>query len=287
MYSEYEKPIIICSIFYYDREYKKDTAAQVLHILTKYGMFPPEKFYAGKLTENRFVYAGKQARDILIQGYSEKDVLELDMSSGNSRKVTDYWRVQWGLTFYKNSRLAVEPVFLPWNVLSIHSTHGRLKDSKLYSDFFGCMKELIALLEPFYVSVDDVNNKVNLMDRAKEAHFVPDRIQEIFWGNYFGKDHCSRYGLDNLKRLPSKHIEVIGDGIFFSLTDSVLEYDSKECKNGRKKIKQYLEVIRRKTGEQSPPCHSSPKLRGNYAPVSKSSPTPKPPSDEGGGKTKF
>ena len=242
MYSKYEKPIINCSIFYYDKEYKKCTAEQVFDILTKYGMFPPEKFYAGKLTKNRFVSSGERTKDILIQGYSEKNVLELDMASGNSRKVEDYWRVDWFLTFYKNSKLAVKPVFEPWNILSIHSTHGRLNDSKIYADFFGCAKELIALLGPFYASIDDVNNKVMLMDRARESHFVPDRIQEIYWGNYFGEYHCNHYGIDKMKRVPAKNVEAIGNGVFFTLTDHVLEFDSRECNATRRIIKKSLDM---------------------------------------------
>lgn len=240
MYSKYETPIIICSIFYYDREYKKSTGEQVLDILEKYKMFPPEKFYAEKLTNNRFIYATEHTKEMMARAYSEKDILGLDMASGNSRKVADYWRVEWNLTFHKNSKLAVEPVFNPWNVLSIHSTHGRMKNPEIYSDFFDCMKELIKLLDPFYASIDDVSNKVDLMDRTQEAHFVPDRIQEIYWGNYFGQLHCDHYGTDKIKAIPAKNIERIGNGVFFSLTDHVLEYNSKECNTERKNVKKYL-----------------------------------------------
>lgn len=240
MYSEYEKPIIDCSIFYYDTDYKRSTGEQVLDILEKYNMFPPEKFYAGKLTKNRFVYATEQTKDLMAQAYHERDILGLDMASGNSRKVTDFWRVEWNLTFYKNSKLAVEPKFTPWNVLSIHSTHGRLNDPTIYSQFFGCAKELIELLDPFYASVDDVDNKVKLMDRAREAHFVPDRVQEIYWGNYFGEFHCEHYGMEKLKSIPAKTVESIRNGVFFTLTDHALEYDTRECENARRKVKKYL-----------------------------------------------
>lgn len=240
MYSENERPIIKCSIFYYDREYKKSTGEQVLDILEKYNMFPPEKFYAGKLTKNRFVYSTEQTKEMMALAYNEKDILGLDMSSGNSRKVADYWRVEWNFTFYKNSKLAVEPIFNPWNVLSIHSTHERMNNPKIYSEFFACIKDLIELLDPFYASVDDINNKVELMDQAHETHFVPDRIQEVYWGNYFGKLHCDYFGIDKIKAIPAKNVEVIRNGVFFSLTDHVLEYESKKCRKERKNIKKYL-----------------------------------------------
>ena len=240
MYSEYEKPIIVCSIFYYDTDYEKSTAEQVLNTLEKYNMFPPEKFYAGKLTRNRFVYATKNTKTMMAQAYTEKNVHGLDMASGDSRKTDAYWRVQWNLTFYKSSKIVANPVFKPWNVLSIYSTHNRMNDPAIYADFFNCMRELIECLHPFYAYADDVSNKVQLMDLANEAHFVPDRIQEIYWGNYFGENHCNHYGLDKIKKIPGKNVEMIGNGVFFSLTDHVLEYGSNECQNARKTVKRYL-----------------------------------------------
>lgn len=240
MYSKYEKPVIICSIFYYDLEYKKETGEQVINILEKYNMYPPEKFYAGKITKNKFIYANNLTKELLIDAYSEKDVFGIDMASGNSRRVTDYWRVEWDWTFYKNSKLAVEPVFKPWNVLSIHSTYGRLNNSNIYKAFFSCIKELIEVLTPFYASIDDVSNKVTLMNKTKERYFIPERIQEIYWGNYFGEEHCDYYGLEKLKSIPAVHVEKLGKGIYFSLTDNVFEFDSLECKLLRRKIKNYL-----------------------------------------------
>lgn len=240
MYSKYEKPIIDCSIFYYDTEYKKGTGEQVLNILEKFNMFPPEKFYAGKLTNNRFICASEITKEVMAQAYNEKDVLGLDMASGDSRKVTDYWRVEWNLTFYKSSEIVANPIFMPWNVLSIQSTHERMNDPTIYSEFFDCLKELIKLLNPFYATVDDVSNAVKLMDLAHEAHFVPNRIQEIYWGNYWGEIHCDNYGPDKIRAIPAKNVEKIGNGVFFTLTDHVLEYESRECKNVRRNVKKHL-----------------------------------------------
>lgn len=240
MYSEFEKPTITFTIFYYDTDYKKSTAEKMFEILEKCNMFPPEKFYASKLTRNRFIYANEQTKEVMIQAYAEKDVLGIAMASGNSRKVEEYWSVDWSLTFYKNSKLAVEPVFMPWNVLSIESTHGRLQDPAVYRDFFQCMKELIKLINPIYVYVDDVANAVDLMNRTKERRFVPDHIQQIYWGNYFGPMHCNHYGMDKIEKIPASNVERIGDGVFFSLTNHVLEYNTRECKQVRKKVEKYL-----------------------------------------------
>jgi hypothetical protein len=45
---------------------------------------------------------------------------------------------------------------------------------------------------------------------------------------------CECENLENIS-IP-KNVERIGNGVFFSLTDHVLEYESKECKNERKNI---------------------------------------------------
>ena len=243
MYSKYEKPIIKASIFYYDIEYSRDTAIKVLQILEKYNMYPPEKICADLLTNNKFICASEQTKDLFVQAYSEKGVLGVDMASGNSRKVADYWRVNWGFTFYKEKKLAVKnPKFMPWNVLSIHSTHGRLNDNDIYLDYLNCVKELIVILNPFYASIDDIDNKVKLLNQTREPHFVPNSIQQIYWGNYFGEQQCLQYGLDKIGNNEMGIVEKIGKGILILLTDHVLEYDSKECKQNRNKIKSYLKL---------------------------------------------
>ena len=48
------------------------------------------------------------------------------------------------------------------------------------------------------------------------------------------------YGMDKIKKIPAKNVKRIGNGVFFSLTGHVLEYESKECKDERKNIKKYL-----------------------------------------------
>ena len=239
MYSDFEQPIIKCSIFYYDTEYNKHTAERVLDILEKYNFFPPEKFYAEGLTKNRFIRTSEQTKEVMIQAYNEKDVFGVDMSSGDSRKVIDYWRVEWNFTFHK-SKKTIDSTFKPWNILSIHSTHGRFNDPLMYEVYFDCIKELIKFLDPFYASVDDVDNKVKLMDLTGETHFVPKRIQQIYWGNYFGAIHCESFGYDKVCNIPAKNVEKIGAGVFFTLTDHVLEYDSIKCKRERNRIKNYL-----------------------------------------------
>ena len=184
MYSKCERPVISASIFYYDTDYELERAKQVLEVLKKYGMFPPEKIHADKLTKNKFVLADEQTEDIFAQAYVEKDVFGLDMSSADSRKSTDYWRVIWSLTYLKNSRIVSCPPITPWNTLFVHSTYDRLRNPVALESYLRCVKDLIEILNPFYAEIDDVSNKNRLQDRAGATHFIPDKLQVIYWGNY-------------------------------------------------------------------------------------------------------
>lgn len=240
MYTKYEPPVISATIFYYDLSYQTTTAQTVLAILEEFGMFPPEKIHAGKLTNNRYLHADEYAKALLTHAYSEKDILGIGMASGDSRQVVDFWKIDWTFTYYKCSRRVGACQVLPWNTLTIQSTYGRLRDKSVLNSFLMCLRELIRFIEPFYAAVDDVSHKVAVMNHVREQHFVPDRIQAIYWGNYFGRQHCEKYGLDRLSSMPAYDIETLGQGIFFTLSESPLDFDTKETAARRKKITRFL-----------------------------------------------
>lgn len=240
MYLKNERPIIRATIYYYDTKYALNTSYAVLNVLKKYHMYPPEKINADKLTKNRFISFDENTDNLFSKAYCEKDVLQIDIASGNIRSTADYWRVSWGLTFYKNSKLAVSaPQFMPWNTLSIDSSHTRLEDTSKESAYLSCIKELIEILNPFYVSIDDVNNKVLLMNQVKETKFVPDRVQQIFWGNYWGPSFCVQYR-DAVLKIPAKNVELCNNGVFFTLSDNILDFNTNECRIGRQSITRFL-----------------------------------------------
>lgn len=237
MYSKNESPILRASIFYYDDTYNINTSTAVLDTLLKYGFFPPDKIYAGSLTNNKFINYNKNTADLFIKAYCEQGILDIDMASGNNRKTADYWRIDWGLTFVKNQNSAAHSSKLkPWNIFTIDSTYGRLKSLSVYKSYIECVKELITILNPFYASIDDVSNKVYLMDKANETHFVPDRIQQVFWGNYWDDAFYQKYNVDLFQIIPFQNIKRINNGIFFTLTESAFDFNSDECKKNRKKI---------------------------------------------------
>lgn len=239
---DYEKPLIDATIYYYDIEYKRETAQKVLDILKRHNLFPPEKICLGPLTRNKYLFASDQTEKQFVDAYAEKDVFLIDMASAPFAKPGNLWEVHWTLTYCKGSDYDGTGKFMPWNILTISSTHGRMHDPLNYEQFFSAAKELIELLDPFYANIDDVSNSVKLMRKSCEKHFSPDHVQQIYWGNYFGKQFCENIGREKIMNIPVTHIEPIGQGIYFTLTNSVFDFSSRECDIFRKAIKQSLKL---------------------------------------------
>lgn len=240
VYSEFEIPIIRGTIFYNDIEYDATIGEGVQRILERYGYFPPNKIYADVLTRGRYIKYRPEMSQLMSEAYSKKGVFSVSMASGDSRKNPEYWKLDWNYTFYKNEKLARTPSFIPWNVLSLDSTTGRLEDPVEYNNYMQCFLELIGYIKPFYAMIDDVSNAVELLKKAKEPHFKPDYIQQIYWGNYFGGRHVQHYGKDKMMNLSAKCIYEIDEGVFFTLTDNVLTSAKNTQETVRTTIKHQL-----------------------------------------------
>lgn len=240
---DYQTPLISGTLYYYDIEYERQTAQNVFEILEKYYLCSPRKIFANKLTSNKYTDYDELSKQLFINAYCEKDVFEIDVLCSQNENNTDFWRIYWGLTYYKNSRIVGSKTLMPWNTLSIQSTHERLRNPIIYNIFLKTFKELIQYLSPFYATIDDISNRNHLMDKIHAPHFIPDEIQEIYWGNYFGEKHCKNFKMENSTNIPAQNIERIGNGVFFTLTDFALDFASKEAKNNRNKIKKHLKML--------------------------------------------
>ena len=243
MYQSFEVPQFKATLFYYDSNYEKQTAEKIISVLEQFDFFPPDRICADKLTKNRYEKANEHTPKLFVQAYNEKDVFCIETASAVETvkdKEKDFWKVVLGLTYHKSSKLVGSCKFKPWNTLSIYSTYGRLQDNNKYSDFINCVKCLISTVKPFYAHIDDVANCVKLMDEVKAEHFVPNVVQQIYWGNYYGEGYESLLGENCILLLPAFKAESIGDGIFFTLSDSLLDFNSKETEYQRKKLWKHL-----------------------------------------------
>lgn len=250
MYGKNETPIIRASLYYYDDIYPAALGTGVREILEQYGFSPPDRLYADRLTGGEYQHFEPEMADLFPRGYSEKGIFSISMASADSAKATEYWKFDWNFTFHKSETLAVTPTFRPWNVLFLDTTYGRLRDTAAYEAYFACLRELIELIRPFYGKIDDVANANRLLNAAREPHFKPDHIQQIFWGNYFGPEFCGRFGKEKLLHLPA-HAAELADGVYFTLTDSVFDAPSLKCALPRRKIKTTLRRNNHGSGTES------------------------------------
>lgn len=231
MYSKYENPILKASVFYYDNIYDEIVSTRVLKILKDYSMFPPHKLCADKLTHHRYLKASDTTESIFIKAYKEKDVFGVDMASGDGGVGSEFWRFTWGLTFYKRSNIDTSNVvFNPWNIISLSSTYGRLHDNDVYDGFINCVKNIISEIKPFYASIDDVNNKITKAGTHGLRFDDKTLPSEIHWGNFWGKQYVEKanpLAFDFLLQ-NGAICEEIGEGKYFSMTDSAFDFNSKK-----------------------------------------------------------
>ena len=245
MYSEYERPEIKLSVFYYDEVYDRQVAQKVLNNLERYGFFPPEKIYIDRMTRGRFVYYKPQMCEMFVDAYSAPGVCNMGMADGNSRKVEELWEFGWDFTFIKTLMLTKEPrrgTLRPWNVLSLSMTYGRFRDPEIYSNFFSFAKSVITDIDPFFADIDDIAQHNKLLDEAGEDCFEPGRIQQIYWGNYLGSDYCEKYNVGDGSGIPAYSVEKLGNGVFFTLSDNVLDFASEECVRRREMIRKHFDL---------------------------------------------
>ena len=241
MYLTNEKPIIRSNLCYYDCEYTRNLGRDVQQILGKYGFFPPDKIYADSLTKGKYIKYHDNLIDFMDLAYTKKGILGISMASGDSRIVSDYWAFDWYFTFYKNEKLAVnKPKFVPWNVLSLDTTYGRIKNDEEHSKYLACIAELIVLIKPFHARIDDVSNAVALLKKTGESCFTPDHIQQVYWGNYWDLDHYSTLDKESLLQIPDCCVQELGNGVFLTLTDCVLDATTSRCNQNRKNVKKCI-----------------------------------------------
>lgn len=245
-YEYYEKPEIKLTVFYYDNEYSDASIAEkVLANLEKYGFFPPEKMYIDRMTKGRYLKYKPEMRDMFVEAYCKSGVMSIGMADGNSRKVEDLWEFDWNFTFYKTLMLENRPhtgTVKPWNTLSLRMTYGRFKDPAIYANYFSFAKAVICDIDPVFARIDDIAYGLYLRDRLGLDFMTLDHAQQIYWGNYFGSDWCKKYGISDGVDIPAYTVEKLGNGVFFTLSDNVLDFASAECDARRARIRKRLGI---------------------------------------------
>lgn len=108
-----------------------------------------------------------------------------------------------------------------YNYISMLGTYDHLLDSTIQENFVNLFCDLADLFDAFYGRIEDVSTGVDILDKTKEKCFTPERVQAIYWGNYFGKNHLTYDDISNSLDDHFAKVMHTDKGVFFSLTNDV------------------------------------------------------------------
>lgn len=132
-----------------------------------------------------------------------------------------------------------------FSVISFDVSNTYFKTLEEKEKFKDIVVQIIKTIDPIYANIDDISNSLNIMDKmGEDGYKVFEYIPAIFWGNYFGHKYIEKYGKEKLLNIPNVKKQEISNGIMITMTEDLLEFDSKECKKGREKLRKKLHVGR-------------------------------------------
>lgn len=129
-------------------------------------------------------------------------------------------------------------------VITFEVTHSYFKTEVEKEKYMSIVKELIEIVSPFYGNIDDIGESLEILKKAGEDTYicVTDYVPAIYWGNYFGEKYVTHYGKDKLLDSPYGIVSNVGNGIFITMNDDPMNYNTKECAENRKRLSRYLQV---------------------------------------------
>lgn len=237
-----KNPHIAANIHYYDTEYSAKLAERVLDVLIKHGLFHPVSLSCGTLKKSRHITDPAEMRTEIVTAYAKKDVLAIVWEAVDSCDVI------WGLTHHKLSRQSIPakdriiPVAEQPNLLKLQMSYEWLTAKDHAASFLAAVKELIQILDPLYVSVDDAENRRKIL--GKHSVFRPTSISPICWGNFCGKDLCQKLALSRISEPPFYHVEHINGGIYYELSEHPLLFNNDTCKTNRRLLVNLLHKVK-------------------------------------------
>lgn len=243
MYQSFEKPLFGFSIFYFDNNFYRETAERAVKVLENNSFLPCKIVRMGRFTRGQFVKYKPEYRNLCVDSYASDDVGSIILETDDSRKATDYCSMSWFLA--KPDKELVKRLNelnpnkkwpVRWNILSFHSTYGWMDSQKNNDMLMDILYELIPVLSPFCIKIDDISQSVKLLEKAHEPTFKPDHIQQVYWGNYWGGHLMKQVNLEELRKLPVSQLKETENGVFFTLSDSIFDFNSKQCNSLRKKV---------------------------------------------------
>ena len=249
-YEIYEQPMIDATIYYYDKGYctTAEFCENLLLSLKKHRYDYITNIELGKHKLTKGILENYVVR------YSKKDVSKLDLQAEVLKWVNDNdvayislvhkekRRWMWDITWHKNYKLSngVSVSDYTFNHLTMMSSYECLENKDAQTAYVDLFCELCDLFEAFYGKIEDVATAVSVLNQTKETVFNHERIQAVYWGNYFGKHYCSEIGIETFKRAPACITKSTHLGIFLSMTNNLLDSKNNPDYRKRKKLFRHL-----------------------------------------------
>ena len=236
-------PTISARISYMGNNFNIETGKKIFQILEKYGFANVRKMIVdqrrcNKATQREILISVKTEfnENCFANAYCDRRTAGIYLL----KKESDIEGCEIDIYNTRNN-IGTERVIHNCNYICINSTHGRLENPDNHDSFLKCTKELIEVSNALSVDVDDISNELVLYQKYRVKHSL-NEVNTVYWGNYFDEELCNKYGFEKIITLSAYHVERIGNGMFFALTNSVLDYDSKEAKANRKAIMKKLNI---------------------------------------------
>ena len=196
-------------------------------------IFEPTVIYGGKLTGKRnksYNINNEEDANIFVKCLGDTDVLSIVLTNSDRKKR--------GVIFGFTIDFPPE-----CTVISFEVTHSFFKTYEDKNKFMDIVQELIELTNPMFAKIDDIGNSLDIMDEmGEDIYQLQSHIPAIFWVNYFGEKYIEKYGEVKLLNAPSGKIEHVGNGIMITMTNDLMEFDTNNCVEARKKVSKYLGV---------------------------------------------
>lgn len=243
MHQSFEKPLFDASIFYFDTNFCRETAIKVVGVFEKNKFLPCSIVNLGKYTRGKFIKYKPEHMNLFVDAYENDGVVSIILETSDSRKSIDYCSIDFSMNKPDKELIKrlneLNPNRKPsvrWNVLSFYSTYGWMQNRENYNMMMNTLNELILILSPFCVKIDDLSHALRLRHSVHEPTFKPDYIQQVYWGNYWGEHLKEQVNMDELKKLPVFNLKETTNGVFFTLSNSVFDFDSNNCSTLRRTI---------------------------------------------------
>ena len=240
-----EQPLVNAIIYYYNNQIPTIAFCEAFFSALKKHSYldfasislGKQKIMNGVLKDYTVKYSRKQLKDVSLETEVHQWIMDDDITYITfTMKVKNKFSFE--ITWHKDFGMpdGTKVSDYTYNFINMLCTYDHLSNSSAQENFVNLFCDLADLFDAFYGCVEDVSTSVDILDATKEKCFTPERVQAVYWGNYFGKDYMKH--IDTSTSFDAHFARVIqtANGMFFSLTNDIRDSLFSPNYKNRKKI---------------------------------------------------